>query len=277
MKKFNVLFLLILICEILIFVGCSKTKKNVQEFSDLNSQTNISDLENSPLQNNNSQILNTNSDSNSDSKSEDKKISKRISNLEKEIKKAEKKENSIKNIKIAGTKNFSSIPLAFMMESNKSLSKKIQLDYEIFSSDDELEKNLLENKIDFALLPLNFATKIYNEFENMKIVALLQNESSENQEEELELSDEFFTNYAIVVNSDFAKENKKIVKKVLKLFENAQTWVSKNPIKASLFVERRNLLPYSQKNLRDLIENSNFTYKKMKYGNSRTSLDTSSK
>lgn len=239
MRKFNVLFLLILIFEILTFVGCSKTKKIGQEFSEQDS------------------------DLKSDLKSEDKKIAKRISNLKKEIAKAEKKENSIKNIKIAGTKNFSSIPLVFMMESNKSLSKKVLLDYEIFSSEDELETNLSKNKIDFAVLPLNSAKKIYNEFKNIKIVAVLQNESSQIQEE-TELSDEYSTIYAIVVNSDFAKENKKITKKVLNLFENAQIWVSKNPIKASIFAERKNLLPsYNQKNISELIENSNFTYKKL--------------
>lgn len=261
MRKFNVLFLLILICEILTFGGCSKTKKTEQKFSensDLNSQTNIADLEDSNLQNNNSRLFNANSNL----KPEDKKLAKRISKLEKEIKKSEKKENSIKNIKIVGTKNFSSIPLAFMMESNKSLSKKILLNYEIFSSDSELEKNLSENKIDFAVLPLNLANNFCNEFENIKILAVFQNENSKIQEDS-ELSDENFTMNAIIVNSDFAKENKKIVKKLLNLFKNAQTWVLKNPIKASIFAERRNLLPYEQKNIRDLIEKSNFTYKKL--------------
>ncbi len=345
MKKFNILFLLILICGILNFTACSKTKKNMQEFSDLNSQTNTFDLENSNLQNNNSRILNTKVNS----KTEDKKKSKRISKLEKELENAEKKANSILDIRIAVTKNSSSVPLSFIMESNRTLSKKIQLNYEIFSSDTEVEKSLLENEIDFAVLPLNFAAKIYNEFENIKIAAVLQNENfyvltkdknlnqlsdlagkkiyvqeensyadllikyllHKNQieignqetqvnlnyslpqgefdyallcepeisnfinlnseiQKSIKLSDEYynlteisenFPMYVIVVNSDFVKKNKKLVKRVLKLFENAQTWVLKNPIKASLFVKRRSLLPYEQKILSASIENSAFTYK----------------
>ncbi|WP_326910772.1 ABC transporter substrate-binding protein [Sedimentibacter sp. MB31-C6] len=162
--------------------------------------------------------------------------------------------NTIGNLYIVGSDEISSIndleektlgmsakgstpdfAMNYILKQN-SLKDKVELDYSL--DHPTLAQTVIAEDTKVALLPQPFATQAVMKNDNVKILLDLNEEwkNATNGESEL------FTG-CIVVNTEFAKNNKEFVNDFLKQYESSVNWVIENPVDASVLVEKHEIMP----------------------------------
>ena len=118
----------------------------------------------------------------------------------------------------------------------------------------QIAAQLISGKIQYAVVPEPFATIAKSKSE--KVVAAL-----DFQKEYLELTGEkeIYPLSVMVVRSDFAKENSKLLKEFLSEYEKAVKWTIKNPTASGLLCEKHKL-GLTAGVVENAIPVSNYTY-----------------
>lgn len=117
-----------------------------------------------------------------------------------------------------------------------NLSDKVELDYAADHA--TLAQSVIAEDTKVALLPQPFVTQVTMKNENVKILLDLNQEWKKATENESEL----FTG-CIVVNKEFAQNNREFVTDFLKQYNDSVNWVIDNPKDASVLVEKHEIMP----------------------------------
>lgn len=162
--------------------------------------------------------------------------------------------NTVGNLYIVGTEEISSIAdlegttlgmsakgstpdfaMNYILKQN-GLEGSVELDY---STDHAtLAQSVIAEDTKVALLPQPFVTQTMMKNNNVKMLIDLNDawkEASSN-------SSELYTG-CIVVNKEFAQNNKEFVAEFLKQYEASVNWVNDNPKDASVLVEKNEIMP----------------------------------
>lgn len=117
-----------------------------------------------------------------------------------------------------------------------NLSDSVELDYAADHA--TLAQAVIAKDTKVALLPQPFVTQVTMKNNNVKILLDLNDEWKKISSDESQL----YTG-CIVVNKEFAENNKDFVNNFLKQYEDSVKWVNKNPGTASLLVEKNEIMP----------------------------------
>lgn len=162
--------------------------------------------------------------------------------------------NTIGNLYIVGTDNVKSIAdlegkslgmsgkgstpdfaMNYILKEN-NLKGKVELNY---STDHAtLAQSVIAGDSTVALLPQPFVTQTTMKNNNVKILLDL----NEAWKEASNNSSELYTG-CIVINKEFAENNKEFVAEFLKQYEESINWVNENPKDASVLVEKNEIMP----------------------------------
>lgn len=162
--------------------------------------------------------------------------------------------NTIGNLYVVGTDNVTSIAdlegkklgmsgkgstpdfaMNYILKQN-SLEGKVELDY---STDHAtLAQAVIAEDSTVALLPQPFVTQTIMKNSNVKILIDL----NEAWKEASNNASELYTG-CIVINKEFAENNKEFVAEFLKQYEASVSWVNENPKDASVLVEKNEIMP----------------------------------
>lgn len=116
------------------------------------------------------------------------------------------------------------------------LENKVELNYALDHA--TLAQGVIAGDTKIALLPQPFVTQVIMKNNKVKMLVDLNEEwkAATNGQSEL------FTG-CIIVNKEFAKNNKEFVTEFLKQYESSVNWVVKNPADASKLVEKNEIMP----------------------------------
>ncbi len=162
--------------------------------------------------------------------------------------------NTIGNLYIVGTEEISSLTdlegktlgmsgkgstpdfaMNYILKQN-GLEGKVELDY---STDHAtLAQSVIAGDAKTALLPQPFVTQTMMKNNNVKMLVDL----NEAWKEASSQASELYTG-CIVVNKEFAENNKEFVAEFLKQYEASVKWVNENPKDASVLVEKNEIMP----------------------------------
>lgn len=148
--------------------------------------------------------------------------------------------------------------------SQNNLSDKVQLDYALDHA--TLAQTVIAEDTKVALLPQPFATQVTMKNNNVKILIDLNEEWKKATDGQSEL-----ITGAIIVNKEFAENNKDFISDFLKQYESSVNWVNENPADASILVEKNEIMP-SAELVEKAIPYCGITYKLAV--NEKESLDT---
>ena len=123
----------------------------------------------------------------------------------------------------------------YLLKQN-GLEGSVELNYALDHA--TLAQGLIAGDTTVALLPQPFVTQATMKNKNVKILIDLNEAWKEATKGESEL----FTG-CIIVNKDFAKNNKEFVAEFLKQYEISVNWVNENPADAAKLVEKNEILP----------------------------------
>ena len=116
------------------------------------------------------------------------------------------------------------------------LGDKVELDYAADHA--TLAQSVIAEDTKVALLPQPFVTQTMLKNQNVKMLIDLNEEWKDASSEASQL----YTG-GIVVNKEFAENNKEFVAEFLKQYEASVNWVNENPADASLLVEKNEIMP----------------------------------
>lgn len=116
------------------------------------------------------------------------------------------------------------------------LDGKVELDYAADHA--TLSQSVIAEDSKIALLPQPFVTQTLMKNSNVKILMDL----NEVWKLSTDSASELYTG-CIVVNKEFAENNKEFVQEFLKQYEASVNWVNENPKDASLLVEKNEIMP----------------------------------
>jgi len=133
------------------------------------------------------------------------------------------------------------------------LEGKVELDYALDHA--TLAQTVIAGDTTVALLPEPFATQVMMKNTNVKMLVDLNEEWKTLSNGEGEI----FTG-CIVVNKEFAENNKEFVAEFLKQYEASVNWVIENQADASVLVEKNEVMP-SAALVEKAIPNCGITYK----------------
>ncbi|MGD9568385.1 MAG: ABC transporter substrate-binding protein [Sedimentibacter sp.] len=162
--------------------------------------------------------------------------------------------NTIGNLYIVGTDEITSVldlegktlgmsakgstpdyAMNYILKQN-GLGDKVELDYAADHA--TLAQSVIAEDTKVALLPQPFVTQTTMKNNNVKILIDL-NEAWKSASSD---ASQLYTG-CIVVNKEFAKNNKEFINEFLKQYEASVNWVNKNPKDASLLVEKNEIMP----------------------------------
>jgi NitT/TauT family transport system substrate-binding protein len=118
----------------------------------------------------------------------------------------------------------------------KGLDDKTELNYVL--DHPTLAQSVIAEDTKVALLPQPFVTQVMMKNENVKMLIDLNESWKDVTAGESEL-----ITGCIIVNKEFAMNNKEFVSKFLKEYEESVNWVLENPKDASLLVEKHEIMP----------------------------------
>ncbi|HHZ01621.1 MAG TPA: ABC transporter substrate-binding protein [Tissierellia bacterium] len=118
----------------------------------------------------------------------------------------------------------------------KGLDDKTELNYVL--DHPTLAQSVIAEDTKVALLPQPFVTQVMMKNENVKMLIDL-NESWKG----VTAGESELITGCIIVNKEFAMNNKEFVSKFLKEYEESVNWVLENPKDASLLVEKHEIMP----------------------------------
>lgn len=123
----------------------------------------------------------------------------------------------------------------YLLKQN-GLEGKVELDYAL--DHPTLAQTVIAGDTKVALLPQPFVTQVTMKNDNVKMLIDLNDEwkNATNGESEI------YTG-CIVVNKEFAENNKEFVSEFLKQYESSVNWVNSNPADASVLVEKNEIMP----------------------------------
>lgn len=116
--------------------------------------------------------------------------------------------------------------------SKNGLQNQVNLDFSIPNAN--IAAALISDKIEFALVPEPFATVAQTKSPHVKRILNIQAEYEK-------LTEKTFPMTLLVANADFAKNNKKLIKKIAALYAKSNEWTVKNPKEAGILAEKANL------------------------------------
>lgn len=115
--------------------------------------------------------------------------------------------------------------------SKNGLQNQVNLDFSIPNAN--IAAALISDKIEFALVPEPFATVAQTKSPQVKRILNIQAEYEK-------LTEKTFPMTLLVANADFAKNNKKLIKKITALYAKSNEWTVKNPKEAGILAEKAN-------------------------------------
>ncbi len=162
--------------------------------------------------------------------------------------------NTVGNLFIVGTEDLSTIEelkgkvigmsakgstpdfaMNYILKQN-GIDEKTTLDYVLDHA--TLAQSVIAEDNTVALLPQPFVTQVMMQNDNVKMLIDLNEAWSAASEGASEL----FTG-CIIVNKEFAENNKEFISEFLKEYEKSVNWVLENPKDASLLVEKHEIMP----------------------------------
>ncbi|MDF2677481.1 MAG: alkanesulfonate transporter substrate-binding subunit [Bacillota bacterium] len=162
--------------------------------------------------------------------------------------------NTVGNLYIVGTEEISNISdlqgktlgmsakgstpdyaMNYILKQN-NLEGKVNLEYELDHA--TLAQKVIAGDSKVALLPQPFVTQTSMKNQNAKMLIDL----NESWKEATQGKSELFTG-CIVVNKQFAENNKQFVQEFLKQYEESVTYVNENAAEASILVEKNEIMP----------------------------------
>lgn len=162
--------------------------------------------------------------------------------------------NTIGNLYIIGTDEITSISdlegktlgmsakgstpdfvMNYLLKQN-GLDGKVELDYAL--DHPTLAQTVIAGDTKVALLPQPFVTQVMMKNTDVKMLIDLNKE----WEKATNAQSEIYTG-CIVVNKEFAANNKEFVSEFLKQYEASVNWVNANPADASVLVEKNEIMP----------------------------------
>jgi NitT/TauT family transport system substrate-binding protein len=162
--------------------------------------------------------------------------------------------NTIGNLYVVGTDEITSIKdlegktlgmsakgstpdfiMNYLLKQNE-LGDKVELDYALDHA--TLAQTVIAEDTKVALLPEPFATQVKMNNTNVKVLIDLNKEWEDATNGESEV----YTG-CIIVNKEFAENNKEFVTEFLKQYEASVNWVIDNPADASVLVEKNEIMP----------------------------------
>lgn len=139
-----------------------------------------------------------------------------------------------KKVAISGKGAVPEFAMNYML-SQKGLVEKVSLDY--LPDHATVAQALLAGDIDVAILPQPFVTQVTLKNPDMKILIDLNKEWEEASNGESVLS-----MGCLVINKEFADNNKEFIKKFLKSYEASVNYVNSNPAEAAKLVEKNEII-----------------------------------
>ncbi|QSX05850.1 ABC transporter substrate-binding protein [Sedimentibacter sp. zth1] len=157
-----------------------------------------------------------------------------------------------KKVAISGKGLVPEYVMNFMLE-KKGLTDKVVLDY--LPDHATVAQAILAGDVDYAILPQPFVTKVTMNSENVKIVIDLNKvwEEASNGESVLSMG-------CLVVNKEFAANNKQFMKDFMTSYEESVNFVNANPKDASVLVEENEVIT-NAKLVEKAIPNCSIVYK----------------
>lgn len=117
-----------------------------------------------------------------------------------------------------------------------NIGDNVELDYAADHA--TLAQSVIAEDIKVALLPQPFVTQTMMKNQNVKMLIDL----NEAWKEASSNASQLYTG-GIVINKEFAENNKEFVAEFLKQYEASVNWVNENPADASLLVEKNEIMP----------------------------------
>ncbi|HBB29534.1 MAG TPA: hypothetical protein DC000_09890, partial [Clostridiales bacterium] len=139
-----------------------------------------------------------------------------------------------KKVAISGKGTVPEYAMNYLL-SQKGLTDKVNLDY--LPDYAIVAQSLLAGDIDVAILPQPFVTQVTLKNPDMKILIDLNKEWKEASNGESVLS-----MGCLVINKEFAENNKEFVKEFLKSYEESVNYVNSNPAEAAKLVEKNEII-----------------------------------
>ena len=139
-----------------------------------------------------------------------------------------------KKVAISGKGSVPEYAMNYIL-SQKGLTDKVSLDY--LPDHATVAQSLLAGDIDVAILPQPFVTQVTLKNPEMKILIDLNKEWEEASNGESVLS-----MGCLIINKEFAENNKKFVKEFLKTYEESVNYVNSNPAEAAKLVEKNEII-----------------------------------
>lgn len=136
-----------------------------------------------------------------------------------------------KTVQCAGQGATPEFIFKFLLSKN-GLQNQVNLDFSIPNAN--IAAALISDKIEFALVPEPFATVAQTKSPQVKRILNIQAEYEK-------LTEKTFPMTLLVANADFAKNNKKLIKKIAALYAKSNEWTVKNPKEAGILAEKANL------------------------------------
>lgn len=125
--------------------------------------------------------------------------------------------------------------MSYILKQN-GLEDKVELNYMLDHA--TLAQAVIAGDVAAALLPQPFVTQVTMKNENVKILLDLNEEFERTNENNSTLA-----MGSIIVNKEFAENNKEFVSQFLKEYQDSVSWVLANPADASILVEKNEIMP----------------------------------
>ena len=140
-----------------------------------------------------------------------------------------------KTLGMSGKGSTPDYAMNYILKEN-NLTDKVELDYALDHA--SLAQSVIAEDTKVALLPQPFVTQVMMKNNNVKILMDLNEEWERTTKEESEL-----ITGAIIVNKEFAQNNKEFVAEFLEQYQASVNWVNENPADASVLVEKNEIMP----------------------------------
>ncbi len=156
-----------------------------------------------------------------------------------------------KTIDISGKGATPEYAVKYMLE-KKGLTDKVELNF--YPEHTSLAQSVIAGNTSIAVLPQPFVTQVMMKNTDVKLLVDLNEAWNETAGD-----DSTFAMSCLVINKEFAENNKEYVKEFLKQLETSINWVNENPAKAGELIEKHEILANAK--LAELaIPNCNLTY-----------------
>lgn len=139
-----------------------------------------------------------------------------------------------KTLHISGKGSTPEYAVKYMLE-QKGLSDKVELKF--YPDHTSLAQTVIAGDTSIAVLPQPFVTQVTMKNTDVKLLVDLNEAWNE-----IAGNNSTFAMSCLVINKEFAENNKEYVKEFLKQFEASVNWVNENPAEAGTLIEKHGIL-----------------------------------